>query len=57
MWAMKVSVLLHHRGVRTAVKFLVPPLLVGTVVYRESLRRSRWRLTRSHQPRLRNINE
>ena len=34
MWAMKASVLIHHRGVRTAVKFLVPPLLVGTVVYR-----------------------
>ena len=38
---MKASVLLHNHGVRTAVKFLGPPLLVGTVVYRESLRRSR----------------
>ena len=34
MWIMKASVLIHHRCVRTAVKFLVPPLLVGTVVYR-----------------------
>jgi hypothetical protein len=31
---MKASVLIHHLGVRTAVKFLVPALLVGAVVYR-----------------------
>jgi hypothetical protein len=29
---MKASVLKHHRGVRTAVKFLVPSLPVGAVV-------------------------
>jgi len=34
MWTMKASVLTHHRGVKTAVKFLVPALLVGVVVYR-----------------------
>ena len=34
MWAMKGSVLIHHRGVRPAVKFLVPALLLGAVVYR-----------------------
>jgi hypothetical protein len=34
MWAMKASALIHHRGVRTAVKFLVPSLPVGAVVYR-----------------------
>ena len=31
---MKASVLIHHRGVRTAVKFLAPALLVGSIVYR-----------------------
>jgi len=31
---MKASVLIHHRGVRTTVKFLVPALQVGAVVYR-----------------------
>ena len=30
---MKASVLIHHRGVRPAVKFLVPSLLVEAVVY------------------------
>jgi hypothetical protein len=34
MWIMKASVLIHHRCVRTAVKFLVSALLVGAVVYR-----------------------
>ena len=34
MWIMKASVLIHHHGVRTAVKFLVPALLVRAVVYR-----------------------
>ena len=33
MWTMKASVLTHHHGVRTAVKFLVPSLLVAAVVY------------------------
>jgi hypothetical protein len=31
---MKASVLIHHRGVRTAVKFLAPAMLVGAIVYR-----------------------
>lgn len=31
---MKANARIHHRGVRTAVKFLVPALLVGVVVYR-----------------------
>ena len=34
MWIMKANALTHHRGIRTAVKFLVPALLVGVVVYR-----------------------
>ena len=34
MWIMKASVLIHHHGVRTAVKFLVPSLLAEAVVYR-----------------------
>ena len=33
MWIMKASILIHHRGVRPAVKFLVPSLLVAAVVY------------------------
>jgi hypothetical protein len=31
---MKASVLIHHRGVRTAVKFLGPALLVEAIVHR-----------------------
>ena len=34
MRAMKASVLIHHRGVRTPVKFLAPALLVGAIVNR-----------------------
>jgi len=34
MWAMKASVLIQHRGVRIAVKFLAPAMLVGAIVYR-----------------------
>jgi hypothetical protein len=34
MWTMKASVLIPDRGVRAAVKFLVPALLVGAIVYR-----------------------
>jgi hypothetical protein len=30
---MKASVLMHYRSARPAVKFLVPALLVGAVVY------------------------
>ncbi len=31
---MKANALIHHRGIKTAVNFLVPTLLVGVVVYR-----------------------
>jgi hypothetical protein len=34
MWIMKANALIHHGGIKTAVKFLVPALLVGVVVYR-----------------------
>jgi hypothetical protein len=31
---MKANALIHHRGIKTAVKFLMPAPLVGVVVYR-----------------------
>ncbi|MGO9203502.1 MAG: hypothetical protein ACLQM8_23520 [Limisphaerales bacterium] len=38
---MKPSVLIHHRGVRTAAEYLLPALLVGAVVYRATFRSMR----------------